>query len=210
MSLKAVLSELRLGDTLISFNWDTLAETILCTVFGADVVQLPYPTSSEKIRLAKPHGSLSWIHRGDQAPIYRDGPRVRLTPMNPGEVCSGGLGSCQPLILGALPIKNELLEEVQRTEPGLHDLVVDQWKEVVDAVLRSTELMVVGYRSPPEDEYGRFLMREAVRKRLKDPPLSIRYFSLVRDREEFERAFRHVFGTGIAYTYCGEVTEALH
>ena len=207
-ALKSVLAKLLPGETLISFNWDTLAETILCDVLGAKVVQVPHAASPERIRLAKPHGSLSWVHRNAEPILYRDETRLRLIAMSPAEVYSGMPGSCQPLILGALPIKSELLDEVQTTEPGLHDLIVGQWTEVMDAISRCTELIIVGYRFPPEDEYGRFLLREAVKKRAAGLPLSLRYFSLARDREVFERAFRDVFGSSVSYSYCGEVTTA--
>lgn len=207
--LKTVLADLGPGDAVISFNWDTLAETILHDVLRADLVQVPHPGSICRIRLVKPHGSLSWVHRSGEPIEIRDGANVRLKPMDVSDVYSGRPGSSEPLILGALPIKSELLDEIQRGEPGLHGLIASQWVEAVDAISRAEEIVVVGYRFPREDEYGRFLLREAVGKRapLLAPP-SLRYFSLGRDRNAFERAFRDVFGERVNYFYCGEVTSA--
>ena len=76
-------------------------------------------------------------------------------------------------MLGAVPIKSELIFEVQRFY-GLpvFDVVVQQWKTVVTAVREAEKLIVVGYSFPREDQYGRFLFREAVR--LRKNPLKLR------------------------------------
>ena len=208
-TLKRVLRGLTSGDALISFNWDTLAETILQRMLGKDVVQAPHPSGNSSIRLIKPHGSLSWVHRSGEPPLFQDGSGPRLESMTSAEVQGGPGWFVQPLVLGAVPIKSELLEEIQFRQPQLHETISDQWGQVVDVFSRVTEVEIVGYRFPQEDAYGRFLFREAVRRRPDATHLpTIRYYALVRDREEFEKAFREVFAPQVNYEYMGEVKSA--
>jgi hypothetical protein len=210
-TLKRVLRGLTSGDALISFNWDTLAETILQRLLGKNIVQAPHPSGNSSIRLIKPHGSFSWVHESGKAPSFRDGSGPRLESMRSAEVQGGPGWFVQPLVLGAVPIKSELLEEIQVGQPHLHETISDQWCQVVEVFSKATEIEVVGYRFPQEDAYGRFLFREAVRKRpdVTNSP-TLRYYSLDGDREEFEKAFRDIFGAQVNYEYMKEVESAWH
>lgn len=166
-TLKSVLDDLSAGDTLISFNWDTLAETVAQTMLGKDLVQAPHPGADTAIRFLKPHGSLSWEHRalGDRIEVtFRDGPRPRLELVS---ARTEPAGFVQPLLLGAVPIKSELLEEVQSYSghDRVHQLIAEQWREVIDAISKATTIVFVGYSLPAEDAYGRFLFEEALRRR---------------------------------------------
>lgn len=186
-TLKRVLRELSPGDALISFNWDTLAETIVLRMLGKDLVQVPYPVTNTQVRLIKPHGSLSWEHRSDAPVHFQEGSNPRLQPMAVESVHAEPASFAQPLVLGAVPIKSELLEEIQRYQFGLYETISAQWREVVDVLSRVTEIVVVGYRFPAEDAYGRFLFREAVLRRPKQtglPPIC--YYALSKDREQLK------------------------
>jgi hypothetical protein len=87
--------------------------------------------------------------------------------------------------------------------------IADPWREALAALSGATVLDVVGYRFPPEDAYGRFLIREALRTRPPAPPPRIRYFALEKDRASFESAFRELFGPALNYEYGGLVEPAL-
>lgn len=203
-TLKIELNKLCPGDTLISFNWDTLAETIAMNMLGINLVQVPCPYNGTHIRLIKPHGSLSWIHKPEKPIIFQNGSKPRLDPMPEKDVNN----DAEPLVLGAVPIKSELLEEIQKVQPGLHDLISAQWREVVNVISQAEEVVVIGYSFPKEDVYGRFLISEAVRRRTEHAKLKICYYSLKKDRPNVEEAFREIFGGAVNYEYKGKVKSA--
>ena len=82
----------------------------------------------------------------------------------------------EPLVLGAVPIKSELIREVQCGFPEIFEVVTRQWKAVVDALKKSNTVVVVGYSFPQEDLYGRFMFAEAMRYRKTN--LRVQYFEL--------------------------------
>jgi hypothetical protein len=85
-----------------------------------------------------------------------------------------------PFVLGALPIKSELLREVQTCySPGeiVFKVIMHQWQVVVDAVRDVDELVVVGYSFPKEDLYGRFLFQEGLRERRAEPIRRVEYYN---------------------------------
>jgi hypothetical protein len=178
------------------------------SMLGKDLVQAPYPCSDKHIRLIKPHGSLSWIHESGtdgSSVTFRDGFKPRLEAISTQNVHADG-NFKQPLVLGAVPIKSELLEEIQHSQGNLHETISDQWRETMDALSRATEVVVVGYRFPPEDAYGRFLLREAIRKRPLNTGLpTISYYALPEDRSAVEEAFRDIFSSAANYQFMGKV-----
>ncbi len=69
--------------------------------------------------------------------------------------------------------------------------------------------MVLGYSFPAEDAYGRFLFREAVRRRPENlTPPKIRYYDLPEYRYLVEKAFREVFSEMVDCRYMGKVKTA--
>jgi hypothetical protein len=64
-----------------------------------------------------------------------------------------------------------------------HLVVIGQWRVLLQAVTSADEICVVGYGFPSEDAYGRFLIREAARRRSK-PFIRIEVYEL---EECFER-----------------------
>ena len=178
-TLLKLIAELGSGDVLVSFNWDVAAEHLANRILRIPVLQDPH-LDQPHIRLVKPHGSLSWRHEGTQV-TWHDNGAPRLAPLASNEVgppCEGGRRhSVVPLILGAVPIKSELLREIQGPHRDVFDLVAAQWAEAMSAIEWATEVVIAGYRFPPEDAYGRFLLREAVRRRSLPRP-SIRFYEL--------------------------------
>ncbi len=208
-TLKTLLRELEPGDVLISFNWDTAAEHV-ARALGLDLAAAGCAGAEVRIRLIKPHGSLSWPHCADATGsdectvVWEDGSAPRFDPMKPEEV-SGSPGHFrEPLVLGAVPIKSELLAEVQSGHPKVYETISDQWAEAVRAITQATELVVAGYGFPPEDGYGHFLLREAARRRGR-APLPIAYYSLPDGRSRIEASIRDIFGTAANYAYRGVV-----
>jgi hypothetical protein len=207
--LTRVLSDLEPGDTLISFNWDTLAETIAIRLLGKGLVQGPVTAGEGQIVLLKPHGSLSWVHSSDGVVsriVAGIGSTPLLEPVAQSAV-QAEAGFYQPLLLGAVPMKSELLAEVQCTQPELYDTVMRQWKALVWAISSAEHITFVGYGFPPEDSHGRFLFREAVRRApVERSRRLVRFYARQSDRPCLERALADVFGAEQHCEYAGEVT----
>lgn len=166
-SLRQILDAAQAGDVIVSFNWDTLVERAANLLFGTRRVpflQSPYPSSPQGVALAKPHGSLSWqrIPAFSGPPTaYGPGGTPLLVPIPSSEILEGVR---ELLLLGAVPIKSELIREAQRGN-GIYECIILQWRTLCDAVTRADDVIVAGDSFPPEDQYGRFLLREAARRR---------------------------------------------
>jgi len=161
--IRDILGELGPGDTLISFNWDLIAEYVLSDL-GHKLVQVPHHDTRESVCLVKPHGSLSWPHVKRQGVQFQH-PCGRPL-MDPMMACELEHGKPEPFVLGAIPIKSELIRTLQETlGTDAYSVVINQWREVVEAIRKARDIVVVGYSFPEGDHYGRFLFREAVSMR---------------------------------------------
>jgi hypothetical protein len=118
--------------------------------------------------------------------------------------------SVEPLVLGAVPIKSELIAEVQcfHGTPRVFEIVRDHWRGVADAIRDADRLVVLGYSFPEEDSYGRFFFAEGIRERQKTRPLRIEFY----ERPERESIVRSSICTAFSRNsdirYQGEVTPA--
>ena len=167
-TLRDILKEVRAGDVVVSFNWDVLVEHLLVRhrFCGTSLrfVQAPHELSGDVVTIVKPHGSLSWgreFPKAGDAPDFLPGPAPLLDPMLPAEISDRR----QPLVLGAVPIKSELLKEVQWRHTFVHRRIMEQWSALCRALRDAEEVQAVGYGFPPEDQYGLFMLREAARLR---------------------------------------------
>lgn len=174
-TLAKVLATLEPQDCLISFNYDTIAERVaMCH----SVSLFSRPKGGAGVVLAKPHGSASWTLdlRSKTVTAQKPDGTPLLTCLTNADV------DCQrePLVLGAVPIKSELIKQVQQCGQtlGVYSEVITQWRTVVEAIRDSSKLIVLGYSFPPEDIYGRFMFSEGRRLRLRTHDLSIEYYEL--------------------------------
>ena len=143
--------------------------------------------------MAKPHGSTSWM-----LDLNCDPKRV-ISASNHGEVLLNSLepmdvDRCrEPLVLGAVPIKSELIREVQDFcgSPQVFQTIARQWRTVVEAIRDADSVVVVGYSFPQGDEYGRFLLQEGMR--LRNSRLSVEFFELQNKKCEREKAIKSAF-----------------
>ena len=114
-----------------------------------------------------------------------------LNSLDPTDVDSGR----EPLVLGAVPIKSELIREVQvQLHDGsrpVFDAIIRQWRTVVEAIRDADSVVVVGYSFPQGDEYGRFLLQEGMR--LRNSRLSVEFFELQNKKCEREKAIKSAF-----------------
>jgi hypothetical protein len=205
--LGEVIEQMMSGDTLVSFNYDTLAERLFQKRQNNNLMlrHCPSPPPPGVVRLVKPHGSVSWDLRS-LGPNVTDG-EPALTSFDDAAVLKGEV---DPLLLGAVPIKSELIVEVQcccRT-PRVYDVIRDQWRAVAEAVRDAERLVVLGYSFPKEDSYGRFFLGEAVRERIEG--LRVDIYDLRSRESEIKCSICQAFGgeLPIKLQFRGEVTPA--
>ncbi|MCY4387419.1 MAG: hypothetical protein OXC18_09990 [Desulfurellaceae bacterium] len=213
-----VKNEMNPGDIIISFNYDTIVERLACR-FGHTLLSVNAQEQNRKkgITLAKPHGSTSWtldldkIIRGSPQCVIAAGENdgVLLNSLKPTDVDNRR----EPLVLGAVPIKSELIREVQvqlqvqlRRSRPVFDTIVRQWRTVVEAIRDADSVVVVGYSFPQEDEYGRFLLQEGMR--LRNSRLSVEFFELQNKKCEREKAIQSAFDSRIENLFYRGKVEA--
>jgi hypothetical protein len=124
-----------------------------------------------------------------------------LDSLNVWDVVRGESGT-EPLVLGAVPLKSELIREVQCCYScNVFRVVTEQWRVVVEAVRDANVIVIVGYGFPPEDVYGRFLLEEGARQRRKRLK-RIEYYNIGNDSEP---TIRKIFGAHVKIAYKGPV-----
>lgn len=201
-SLGRIVQEIKPQDTLISFNYDTLVER-LARQRGINLRHGLGSPREDEVRFAKPHGSASWNQRnlGDD---LTDGPPA-LKSFDPREAL---LGNIDPLLLGAVPMKSELIREVQHCYhvPRVFDVVLCQWRIVAEALREADRVVVLGYSFPQEDSYGQFFFHEAIRKRPKS--LQVEYYELPNKAEQVACAIASAFLGKANIQYEGVVAPA--
>jgi hypothetical protein len=186
--VKLIQSEIQPADTVVSFNYDTIFERVAAR-HSRKLVCLP--RGDDGIMFAKPHGSSSWcldLSTLTLRWLSRDASPL-LESLLVEEVDRGR----EPLLLGAVPIKSELIREVQ--EGGgvatVFDVIAAQWRVVVEAVRDCETLVVLGYSFPAEDRYGRFLFQEGLR--LRGRGIRVEFFELEDRAAEREREILDTF-----------------
>jgi hypothetical protein len=200
-TLRGILHGVRNGDVVASMNWDTLTERILVEL-GRN--RSPRPTTG--CRFVKPHGSLSWIHRPPTKRIHTSYRGVPLLTVQKAQHVSG---NAQPILLGAIPLKSELMREIQNAN-GKYELVVGQWKGLCNGLKTAKAVVTVGYSFPPEDHYGMFLIREALKRRKGRPLEEISFYELASQAPIVaERITRLLPAPGTRVTWKGPVERGI-
>ena len=158
-----VAGELRVGDTVITFNWDLTAELALMDHPDNVTVSYSYLKSAEdeSVFLLKPHGSINWFIKKN----LPDGKARRNTTSLDKDICAyphsdfagnPDLRRYEPLIVPPVSTKEYEYEFLKRT-----------WRNVYRAVSGATLLYVIGYSLPPEDQFARLVLRRAIRNNLR-------------------------------------------
>lgn len=199
--VKVVASEIKAGDTLISFNYDTIVERLVSRMAKAPL-QHGKELKPGTIRFAKPHGSTSWCIK-DLPHAVTDGNPLMESFSH--EAIRDEIHD--PLILGAVPLKSELVYEVQEyyRSPRVFEVIREQWRTLANAVAIATRIVILGYSFPKEDMYGRFFINEGQTARSTGLPLSIDVFNLDLGTV---RQVAEIFPNGTPITFNGPVTPA--
>jgi len=189
-----IAREVRAGDTVVSFNYDTVFERLIRRFSG---VRLRHGMRlvADTIRFAKPHGSASWPI-GDLRYELTQGDAVL-------DSCAEGE---DPLLLGAVPIKSELIFEVaERYNRRVFEVILEQWRTLSAAMSQVDRVVVLGYRFPPEDTYGRGFFREGLKQR----PPSVGYQVDVYNRDADLQLVHAVFPSATSICFRGPMTAAV-
>jgi hypothetical protein len=190
------------GDVVISFNYDTLIER-LAKRFGHTLQSVCGASRPGTVKIVKPHGSASWcldLKSRKVISMAADG-----SPLLDSLIESDVLEEREPLLLGAVPIKSELIREVQQAcVLEVFETIMRQWRAVVEAVRDADVFIVVGYSFPKEDQYGRFLLREGVRLRSK--PIAMEFHEVPARNSSTAASIMEAFSAkGIHLVWKGEV-----
>jgi len=172
-TLGKIIKRIRPGDIVISLNYDSLIERLITKRTDVKLIHCNGNNARAAVRFAKPHGSASWKLGDSRWSLHQ--PKMKF--LSPEDVLNI---SSEPLLLGAVPIKSELLREVQRCSgcSWIFDIVLSQWHVVAEAVRDSDLLVILGYSFPKQDEYARFFFLEGMieRAKLNRKRLKIQYY----------------------------------
>jgi hypothetical protein len=167
-ALTALLHQLAPGDVVASTNYDLLAERIIRANWPSanncrDAEDARARTGESGPMLLKLHGSLDWDFvsppKGDDSVERSEG------PMPDDSIDDDDQGrEHRPLLIAPVRFKDDVL--VPATQPSaLVQTLAFQWTQLVDAVFRADELVVLGYSFPADDAYGNRMFQEGVRRR---------------------------------------------
>jgi hypothetical protein len=147
------------GDTIITFNWDLTIERALEAYPGDPGFLYTYSRQrkEKQFSLLKPHGSVDWFDKK----AVRGLPCERKIEALDTTLCyyprfnfagNPELARIAPVIVPPVADKKFRYEFLKRT-----------WRFVYRAVSDATELHVLGYSLPREDQFARLVFRRAIR-----------------------------------------------
>ncbi len=150
------------GDTIISFNWDLTIERALEEYPGDPGFLYTYSRSREEkhFTLLKPHGSIDWFNRKGMRRLVSDADIGNLDDT----LCyyprfdrakHPELVEVPPVIVPPIATKQFEFDFLKRT-----------WRFAYRAVSDATQLHIIGYSLPREDQFARLVLRRAVRNNI--------------------------------------------
>jgi hypothetical protein len=153
---------IRRGDVIVTFNWDVTIENALHLHPEEYEFEYFYPSESPKVDvyLLKPHGSIDWFRRSQLPRSTRKEDIINLDK----KLCvypyfsfkkNPRLSRRRPVIVPPVATKDFSFAFLRKT-----------WNSVYRAISRASEVQIIGYSLPPEDQFARFVLRRAVRNNL--------------------------------------------
>jgi hypothetical protein len=186
--------EIRLGDVVITFNWDVGLERSLYMDRKEPSFHYFYSKTLKRnqVFLLKPHGSIDWFKNAG-LPADRDQKDYlaldkKMSVFKYFDFSKhAALAKLSPVIVPPVSSKEFKYRALKRT-----------WISVFRAVSQATELQVLGYSLPREDQFARFVLRRAIRNNLlnvekgKKSPLSLK---IINPDETVWATFSKLVGT---------------
>ena len=187
---------LQIGDTIITFNWDLTIERALEDHPSNPGFLYTYSRNRKEksFSLLKPHGSIDWFQR---KAVWNLVSKAKLGILD-SELCYyprfdraaiPKLAEIPPLIVPPVASKEFKFEFLKRT-----------WRFVFRAVSDATELHIIGYSLPREDQFARLVFRRAIRNnivmasRLNEKPIKV---LVVNPDPATEGTFSRLVGRGV-------------
>jgi hypothetical protein len=187
---------LRVGDTIITFNWDLTVERALEEHPRDPGFLYTYSRNRKEksFSLLKPHGSIDWFPRKALRNLASEAEVGNLD----SELCyypqfdraaNPDLTEIPPVIVPPVASKEFGFEYLKRT-----------WRFVFRAVSDAQELHIIGYSLPREDQFARLVFRRAVRNnivkasRRNEKPVKV---LVVNPDPAAERVFSRLVGRGV-------------
>ena len=159
---KFVEKQLSPGDVVITFNWDVSLEQALYLDRKEPRFDYFYARTrdQEQIFLLKPHGSIDWFRRSD---LPDRGEGDDYLPLDKRLVVFRhfDVGDNRELE-GLMPV---IVPPISSKEFNHHALK-KMWTSIFRALSQATELHIIGYSLPREDQFARFVFRRAIRQNL--------------------------------------------
>jgi hypothetical protein len=191
-----VANNLRPGDTIVTFNWDLTVERALEEYPGHPGFQYVYGRQRKEpeFSLLKPHGSVDWFETSRLGGLGCE----KKIDMHDKELCyypkfhlgeAPDLREIPPVIVPPVAGKSFKYRFLHRT-----------WRGVLQAVADATELHVLGYSLPREDQFAKYVLRRAIRNNFlkadkkKKRPLKL---FVVNPDESVEQTFRKLVGRNL-------------
>ena len=160
---------------VITFNWDLTLERVWYDDDRDFDLEYIYPkkTSRPSFHLLKPHGSIDWFSKSDlkDADAFRNSELV--DPTVPFYYYPYFKLSKAPELIGKIPA---IVPPIFLKEFLPYKQI---WASVYKAIRNATELSIIGYSLPKEDQFARFVLRRALRNNIakaseqKKPPLKV-------------------------------------
>ena len=171
-----VEKEISPGDVVITFNWDVGFEQSLYMHRKDPSFHYFYSRDldQKQVFLLKPHGSIDWFQKA-MLPNQGDG-KDYLSLDNHLAIFRHFDFTENPELTRLLPV---IVPPISSKE-FKHRALKRTWRSVFRAVSQATQLQIIGYSLPREDQFARFVLRRAVRHNLlniekgKKGPLAIR------------------------------------
>src|SRR6266404_1537810 len=165
----------RPGTVVITFNWDLTVERVWYDQDEIPLLEYLYSrkTKEPAIFLLKPHGSIDWFSPDDL--------RGTTALKQSERVAAGVPFNYYPYF--KLDRAPELLDRVPGIVPPVYAKEVKPFRKIWTSVYRAlrdaTDIHIIGYSMPKEDQFARFVLRRALRNNIlsaadgEKPPLRI-------------------------------------
>jgi len=155
----AWVKRLSTSDTIITFNWDILHESLLYRAgkwlpyngYGFTPVNVAGP-EGKSIVILKLHGSVNWIHRASVGSVF----------LNPADISKFLPGTQVPLTNRPLP--GEQPDDYGLIIPSFikrlsqNKVLTQVWAKALDSLLSADQIIAVGYSLHSADEAARLLI----------------------------------------------------